>query len=103
MPRRIMVRFSLGLAAGLILATPLAADVLKVPGGSAAVLVLNNTPGRGLTQAQVREQYGDPVSTRTAIGDPPISSWDYPEYTIYFEHHLVLHAVVHNEEGDESP
>jgi hypothetical protein len=29
-----------------------------------------------------------------AVGEPPISRWEYTGYTVYFEHDLVLHSVI---------
>jgi hypothetical protein len=44
--------------------------------------------------ATVEAQFGAPTERRGAIGEPPISRWEYPGFTVFFEHQLVIHAVV---------
>ena len=51
-------------------------------------------PMRGITQAQVQSKYGSPVNKKAAVGDPPISSWEYQNFTVYFEYDRVIHAVL---------
>jgi len=51
-------------------------------------------PTRGTTQAQVEAKFGSPVSKKGAVGDPPISSWEYQSFTVYFEYDRVIHAVL---------
>lgn len=53
------------------------------------------TPGKGVNMASVRQQYGDPISEGSTIGDPPITRWEYDGFSVYFEHDLVLHSVIH--------
>lgn len=50
-------------------------------------------PSRGMTQASVQSKFGSPVNTRAAVGDPPISSWEYQDFVVYFEYDKVIHAV----------
>ena len=58
------------------------------------------TPRKGVTMASVRQQYGDPLSEGNAIGDPPITRWEYQGFSVYFEHDLVLHSVIHRPPGN---
>ena len=51
-------------------------------------------PVRGTTQAQVEAKWGAPVSKKDAVGDPPISRWEYANMTVYFEYDRVIHAVL---------
>lgn len=51
-------------------------------------------PTRGMSQASVQSKYGSPVSTRAAVGDPPITRWEYSDFVVFFEHDKVIHAVV---------
>ncbi len=60
--------------------------------GSGPVLA-GEAPQRGMTQAQVRAQFGAPRDTKGPVGQPPISRWVYPDYTVYFENQVVLHSV----------
>jgi hypothetical protein len=50
-------------------------------------------PARGMTKARVEARFGAPDARRGAIGDPPISRWEYPGFVVYFEHDHVIHAV----------
>jgi len=34
------------------------------------------------------------VSKKAAVGDPPISRWEYADFTVYFEYDRVVHAVL---------
>ena len=80
----------LGLALGLLASAN--ADTLKTSGISAGED--GSRPMRGITQAQVEAKYGSPVSKKAAVGDPPISRWEYQNFTVYFEHDRVIHAVL---------
>lgn len=50
-------------------------------------------PMRGQSSATVRERFGEPQSTKAPVGKPPISSWNYPGFKVYFEHDLVITTV----------
>lgn len=50
-------------------------------------------PIRGQTRGSVRGMFGEPGSSKPAIGKPPISSWNYSEFTVYFEYDLVITTV----------
>ena len=77
----------------LIGSAPALADVLLVDSIQSAPGI--QTPQNGFTMSQVRQQFGNPVSELPAVGDPPITRWDYDGYSVFFEHDLVLHSVVH--------
>ena len=51
-------------------------------------------PRGGMSMAQVEARYGAPVKKFDAVGEPPISRWVYDNYTVYFEHNLVIHTVL---------
>lgn len=80
----------LGLAFGLLASA--SADTLDTSGISAGQD--GSRPLRGSTQSQVEAKYGSPVSKKAAVGDPPISRWDYADFTVYFEYDRVIHAVL---------
>ena len=44
--------------------------------------------------AQVEASYGAPSDKIAAVGQPPISRWVYPGFTVYFEYDHVVHAVL---------
>ncbi len=50
-------------------------------------------PTRGMTQASVESKYGAPVAKSAAVGEPPISTWEYQSMVVYFEYDRVIHAV----------
>ncbi|HLQ85481.1 MAG TPA: hypothetical protein VK110_04945 [Salinisphaeraceae bacterium] len=66
-------------------------------GPSRAMLRL---PRRGTSMQQVLARHGEPQTRHAAIGEPPITRWDYAKYSLYFERNLLLHAVV---PGDPVP
>jgi hypothetical protein len=43
---------------------------------------------------RVEQLLGAPQERLPPVGDPPITRWRYPEFTVYFEHDRVLHTVV---------
>jgi len=54
------------------------------------------TPGRGMTMNEVSSKFGAPVTKVPAVGNPPISRWEYPGFVVYFEHDHVIHSVIAN-------
>jgi hypothetical protein len=50
-------------------------------------------PASGTTQANVEATYGNPIAKKAAVGDPPISSWEYDGFIVYFEFDRVIHSV----------
>jgi len=52
-------------------------------------------PQRGTQMGQVVVRFGEPMERFVSVGDPPITRWVYPGYTVYFEHDQVLASVVH--------
>jgi hypothetical protein len=53
-----------------------------------------NCPGRGMTMKTVEQKFGAPQERHEAVGQPPISRWDYPTFSVFFEHEYVIHSVV---------
>ncbi len=51
-------------------------------------------PQAGESMRSVEQRLGSPITKRGPVGDPPITTWTYPEFTVYFEHSHVLHSVV---------
>ncbi len=80
---------------GLLVFSPLAtADSLLLDGLDVASASSRSRPVRGTSMERVQADFGAPTSQQAAVGEPPISSWDYPGFTVYFEYDLVIHAVV---------
>jgi hypothetical protein len=78
----------------LINSGPALADVLLVDSIQSAPQI--QTPQNGLTMSQIRQQFGSPKAEQPAVGDPPISRWEYDGYSVFFENELALHSVIHH-------
>lgn len=76
-----------GLAAG---------DTLLVDGVKQARSSADQRPSRGMTMAQVESNWGQPAARKPAVGDPPITRWDYAGFSVFFEYSHVVHAVLRN-------
>lgn len=50
-------------------------------------------PSRGMTMAAVEARFGEPASRHAAVGQPPITRWDYGDFSVFFEFERVVHAV----------
>jgi outer membrane protein assembly factor BamE (lipoprotein component of BamABCDE complex) len=82
------------LAAGASLAGLAQADIVAVPDGIAVKESDGIAPARGMTMSQVASKFGAPVTKVPAVGNPPISRWEYPGFVVYFERDHVIHSVV---------
>jgi hypothetical protein len=89
MLRKFLIVLSLAAASGAIQAETLLIDEVE----SAAATRMER-PERGATKAQVQMRFGQPTRMIAAVGQPPISRWEYPGFTVYFEGDRVIHAVV---------
>lgn len=71
------------------------AEDIKIPVGSQTPeLQKIAKPTTGMTKAQVKGQFGEPQKENPAKGKPPISNWEYAEFTVYFESDHVIHSVI---------
>ena len=52
-------------------------------------------PARGLTMNQVIKQYGEPKVKKDAVGQPPITEWQYDNFSVYFEKKWVITSVAY--------
>lgn len=73
------------------------ADVLELPEATAAAPV--SKPGKGSSMKAVLQQFGAPTTRRAPVGggskhQPPITRWDYPGFSVFFENSHVVDAVV---------
>jgi hypothetical protein len=69
------------------------ADTLLIQSVQQAEASRSDRPASGLTKEQVEARFGSPTRMVAAVGDPPISRWEYPTFTVYFEHERVIHSV----------
>ena len=72
---------------------PLTADVLLIDEVRQAGRM--QLPQNGQSKATVEKKFGAPVKRHSAVGEPPISSWDFDKFSVYFEYDLVLFSVLH--------
>ena len=56
-------------------------------------------PKNGMSMEQVKARFGVAKSELGAVGEPPITRWVYNDFTVYYEHHLVIHSVAHTHDG----
>lgn len=79
----------------LTAALPAQAETLIIPVGKQASERADiKRPATGTTRAQVRQSFGEPLQTSAPKGTPPISSWEYQDFVVYFEHDHVIHSVL---------
>lgn len=51
-------------------------------------------PSLGMNMNAVRSGFGDPERTLGPVGSPPITTWIYPSFSVYFERDIVIHSVI---------
>jgi hypothetical protein len=83
----------LALFAGLAPLGLLSADVLLIEEVRQAERM--DVPANGMSMDDVRARFGDPSSKNAAVGDPPITRWDFDSWSVYYEYGLVLFTVLH--------
>lgn len=97
--QRSSIRFAgcaLALCAGFAIA-PAHADVLLIERVEAAQDV--ELPRRGELMDSVERRFGAPSQKHAPVGGdrpqhPPITRWDYPTFSVYFEHTHVVNSVL---------
>lgn len=61
-----------------------------VPNSAEGVL----RPTRGMSMSTVEKKFGEATEKGSAVGEPPITRWVYPEFNVFFEDNIVIHSVV---------
>jgi hypothetical protein len=74
-------------------ATSARGDVLLIDSIEAQASSSIPRPARGATMQRVEANFGAPTQRSAAVGDPPITRWDYPGFVVYFEYDHVIHSV----------
>jgi hypothetical protein len=85
---------SIAVIAFLVTAGTVAADVLLIE--EVRERMQRDLPDNGLTKSDVEQRYGRPNERRAPVGEPPISRWLYDDYSVYFEHDLVIESVLNH-------
>ena len=83
---------ALALGGGAVRADTLLIDGIAVDQQSASA-----RPKSGTTMASVEASFGTPTEKHGAVGEPPITRWDYPGFSVYFEHEIVIHSVARHQ------
>lgn len=78
----------------LCAAATASADTLLLEGISMDGATAAQRPARGMSMDTVEARFGAPSARISAVGEPPISRWEYPGFIVYFEHSHVVHAAV---------
>lgn len=84
----------LSLWALLLLAAPSFAETVAVPLGQQGKAWNIDAPRTGLNMSEVQARFGEPLSQAGPVGDPPIFTWVYGQFTVYFEGDRVIHSVI---------
>jgi len=75
------------------LSSMVSADVLLIE--KVRERMLRDLPVNGLTMVEVEARYGEPDERIGPVGEPPITRWVYSDYSVYFEHRVVIESVLH--------
>lgn len=92
--RSVLFAFTLA----ILSASPVYADTLLMDNAQSSTQA--SLPQRGMSMDTVRAKFGNPVTEHPAVPTnegplhPPITRWDYPGYSVFFENSTVLHSVV---------
>ncbi|TBU93361.1 phosphodiesterase [Phytopseudomonas dryadis] len=88
----------------LLLLLPLAAraDTLQIPIGAQGA-GHDLLPQHGQSKRSVLERFGLADEEHPAVGKPPITRWDYREFSVYFEYDHVLDSVRHHQPRTATP
>lgn len=86
----------LGLGFGITQAAR--ADVVEIPVDEAPSAAIK-TPIKGQSMKRVLKQFGAPERKHAPVGgssvhQPPITRWDYPAFSVFFENGHVVDTVV---------
>ncbi|HEY1029620.1 MAG TPA: phosphodiesterase [Pseudomonas sp.] len=81
----------------LLIPASLLAETLTIPVGSqGADIDERNLPRKGESKRSVLERFGLADEEHAPVGQPPITRWDYREFSVYFEYDHVINSVRHH-------
>jgi hypothetical protein len=80
-------------AAEEVMVEQVSGDVLEMQPGDTIVINPLDFPRRGMSMDKVQNELGRPVEVSPSVGEPPITSWTYPDRVVYFEYSRVIHVV----------
>lgn len=87
---------TLGLALLLVTTLSSQAQTLEIPLGEQGDPHLTQLPQTGESRRSVLERFGLADQEHAPVGRPPITRWDYREFSVYFEYDHVVNSVRHH-------
>ena len=87
---KLPVLAALAVSCSAVVSSTAQADELRTPRVTSQS---PDRPSRGMSMDKVEATFGTPSNRVAPIGEPPISRWEYPGFTVYFEHQFVIHTV----------
>jgi hypothetical protein len=69
------------------------AEIVVVGGQPQVAPASVSMPARGSSMSTVESKFGAPAVKHATVGQPPITRWDYPGFSVYFEGNLVITSV----------
>lgn len=84
---------AIGINTGLYSAAA-SSDTIAIPLGQQGDFWNVERPAKGMSKTQVTTKYGEPLKKSEGVGNPPIYTWTYAEFDVYFEYDHVIHSVV---------
>jgi len=84
--------------AALLFASAIYADTLLIDGIDVDKASADSRPRAGMSMTAVEGSFGAPSERHAPVGgasaqQPPITRWDYPSFSVYFENDRVIHSV----------
>ena len=87
-------RIFAALLIGSALAGSAVAETVEVNGQVQVMPSQVDRPKRGTTMDEVEKHFGAPANRHPTVGVPPITRWDYSNFSVFFEKDRVIDAVV---------
>ncbi len=94
------VRAVISLLGATLMAGAVLAETVVVDGKVTVEPSSISRPSRGMRMTTVEKQFGEPATRHPTVGQPPITRWDYPGFSVFFERDRVIDAVA---TGDHAP
>ena len=85
--------YGIMLLAALAMLSSARAETLIVEGLEQARATATERPARGMSMTAVETRWGTPASKGVAVGQPPITRWEYGGFVVFFEYDHVVHTV----------
>ncbi len=87
---------TLGLILLMVMTLSSQAQTLEIPVGEQGDPQLTQLPQTGESRRSVLERFGLADQEHAPVGQPPITRWDYREFSVYFEYDHVVNSVRHH-------